>query len=106
MIGIINTLQKIRTWFYNHYDRPYRQLIKFTRRWSARNAYYHSNKAKVTDLTQKVSRGVPGSNAFLGALQDATTTLWKKISSDEQARYAGIAKEWSDNRPPKDIQAK
>jgi hypothetical protein len=58
------------------------------------------------DLTQKMSGGAPGSQAFLGALQDATTRLWKELPSEEQERYADIGKEWSDDRPPKDIQAK
>ena len=58
------------------------------------------------ELTQKMSGGVPGSQAFLGALQDATTHLWKTLSDEEQDRYATIAKEWSNDRPPKDIQAK
>ncbi|KAH9015583.1 hypothetical protein EDB85DRAFT_2156541 [Lactarius pseudohatsudake] len=97
---------KIRTWFYNHYSRPHRQLIKFTRRWSARNAFYHENKEEVTQLAQKLSGGVPGSEAFLGALQDATTSLWKKLSIEEQEPYADIAKEWSEDKPPRDIQAK
>ena len=87
-------------------DRPHRQLIKFTRRWSGRNVFYHENKVDITKLTQQMSGGVPGSQAFLGALQDATTSLWKKLSSEEQDQYAIIAKEWSNDRPPKDIQAK
>jgi hypothetical protein len=98
--------QKMRTWFYNHYSRPHRQLIKFTRKWSARNAFYHENKAEIMQLAQKMSGGVPGSQAFLGALQDATTTLWKELPSEEQEQHAEIAKEWSEDRPPRDIQAK
>ncbi|KAH9012087.1 hypothetical protein EDB85DRAFT_1900550, partial [Lactarius pseudohatsudake] len=78
----------------------------FTRRWSARNAFYHENKEEVTQLAQKLSGGVPGSEAFLGALQDATTSLWKKLSIEEQEPYADIAKEWSEDKPPRDIQAK
>ncbi|KAI9433456.1 hypothetical protein H4582DRAFT_2060877 [Lactarius indigo] len=61
---------KIRTWFYNHYSRPHRQLIKFTQKWSARNAFYHENKEEIMELAHK------------------------------------IAKEWSEDRPPRDIQAK
>ncbi|KAH9035919.1 hypothetical protein EDB85DRAFT_1889093 [Lactarius pseudohatsudake] len=98
--------KKIRTWFYNHYSRPHRQLLKFTRRWSARNAFYHENKEEITKLAQRMSGGNPGSQAFLGALQDATTSLWKKLSIEEQEQYAEIAKEWSEDRPPRDIQAK
>jgi hypothetical protein len=57
-------------------------------------------------LAQQVSGGVPGSQAFLGALQDATTSLWSNLSSEEQDQYAELAKEWSEDRPPKDIQSK
>jgi hypothetical protein len=57
-------------------------------------------------LAQKLSGGVPGSQAFLGALQDATTTLWKKLPIEDWEKYADIAEEWSENRPPKDVQAK
>jgi hypothetical protein len=64
------------------------------------------NKDKITKLTQQISGGVLGSQAFLGALQGATTQLWKKLSSEEQEKYRELAKEWSDDRPPKNIQAK
>jgi hypothetical protein len=80
--------------------------MKFTRRWSARNAFYHEKKEDIMELAQEMSGGVPGSKAFLGALQDATTQLWKDLSTEEQGDYAEIAKEWSDNSPPKDIQAR
>ncbi|KAH9014686.1 hypothetical protein EDB85DRAFT_2157246 [Lactarius pseudohatsudake] len=53
-----------------------------------------------------MSGGVPGSEAFLGALQDATTSLWMTLSSEEQVPYAERAKEWSEDRPPRDVQAK
>jgi hypothetical protein len=101
-----NDPQKIRTWFYNHYDHPHHQLIQFTQRWSAQNTFYHENKAEITELTQKICGGLPGSQEFLGALQDATTQLWKRLSSEEQVKYRELAKEWSNDRPPKHIQAK
>ena len=46
------------------------------------------------ELTQKRSRGLPGSQAFLGALQDVTTDLWIKLSDEEQDAYAAMAKKW------------
>jgi hypothetical protein len=60
-------------WFYNHYDCPHHQLIQFTQRWLAWNAFYHENKADITELTKEICGGVPGSQEFLGALQDVTT---------------------------------
>ncbi|KAH8984884.1 hypothetical protein EDB86DRAFT_2833346 [Lactarius hatsudake] len=98
--------RKIRTWFYNHYSHPHRQLIKFTWKWSARNAFYHENKEEVMELAKKMSGGIPGSQAFLGALQDAMTSLWRELSSEGQEPYVEIAKEWSEDKPPRDVQAK
>jgi hypothetical protein len=53
-----------------------------------------------------MSGDVPGSKAYLGTLQKVTTQRWQLLSSEEQARYAELAKDWSKNSPPKAIQAK
>ena len=98
--------QKAQTWFYNHYAHPPREFFKFIRRWSARNVFYQENKDEIGQLTGQISGGVPGSQAYLGALQNATTQLWKKLSTKEQEFYVDLAKEWSDRKPPKHIQAK
>lgn len=57
-------------------------------------------------LAQETSGGAPGSQEFLSALQNATTHLWSQVSMEEQKRYAEIARNWSENAPPKVIQAK
>ncbi|KAN0141874.1 hypothetical protein V8E53_000336 [Lactarius tabidus] len=76
--------KKIRKWFYNRYDRPERQYVKFIRRWSARNAYYHMCWDEVMTEAEEMSGNLPGSRAFMGSLQDATTKLWKNISDEER----------------------
>lgn len=48
----------------------------------------------------------PGDTAFLGALQDATTTLWKELSPEDQEDYVEAAREWSEKTPPKHIQSR
>ena len=50
----------------------------------------------------------PGSQAFLGSLQDATTKLWNELSTAEQQIYiyVNLSKKWSDQFPPPDIQAR
>ena len=96
--------QKIWKWFYNHYVRPKRQYTKFTRKWSARNAFYHLNRDEVLELAKVVSGKKPGHRSFLGALQDATTTLWNDLSPDVQDDYVQAAMEWSNTVPPKDVQ--
>ena len=49
---------------------------------------------------------LPGSQAFLGSLQDATTKLWNELSTAEQQIYVNLSKKWSDQFPPPDIQAR
>ncbi|KAH9001968.1 hypothetical protein EDB86DRAFT_2827429 [Lactarius hatsudake] len=98
--------KKIQKWFYNHYAHPRRQYIKFTCKWSACNAFYHLNLDDVLDHVKETSRIEPGDPAFLGALQDATTTLWTELSPEVQEDYVKAAKEWSEETPPKDIQSR
>ncbi|KAI9429894.1 hypothetical protein H4582DRAFT_2064504 [Lactarius indigo] len=97
---------KIHKWFYNHYVRPKRQYIKFTRKWSARNAFYHLNRDEVLRLAKETSGTEPGSPAFIGALQDATTALWNELSIEDQEEYQESAREWSEKTPPKNIQSR
>jgi hypothetical protein len=61
---------------------------------------------EVMMLTEEMSGAPPGSCAFLGCLQDATTTLWKKLPDEEQELYSRLAKKWSDKAPLPDIQAR
>ncbi|KAH9163430.1 hypothetical protein EDB89DRAFT_1912659 [Lactarius sanguifluus] len=84
--------KRIQKWFYNHYVRPRREYIKFTRKWSW--------------SMQKRSLGrEPGHPAFLGALQDATTALWNEVSPEDQEEYVNATKEWSEKTPPKHVQS-
>ncbi|KAI9447519.1 hypothetical protein H4582DRAFT_2051264 [Lactarius indigo] len=98
--------QKIHKWFYNHYVHPKRQYIKFTRKWSARNAFYHLNRDEVLRLAKETSGTELGSPAFIGALQDATTALWNELSIEDQEEYQESAREWSEKTPPKNIQSR
>ncbi|KAH9012464.1 hypothetical protein EDB84DRAFT_1569213 [Lactarius hengduanensis] len=95
-----------KKWFYNHYARPRRQYIKFTRKWSACNAFYHLNRDEVLKHAKETSGIELGDPAFLGALQDATTTLWTELSPEVQEDYVKAAKEWSEETPPKDVQSR
>ncbi|KAH9003921.1 hypothetical protein EDB84DRAFT_1447703 [Lactarius hengduanensis] len=57
--------------------------IKFTRKWSARNAFYDLNQDEVLKHA-KETRDRTGRSCILGALQDATTTLWTELSPEVQ----------------------
>ncbi|KAH9018652.1 hypothetical protein EDB85DRAFT_1897084 [Lactarius pseudohatsudake] len=98
--------KKIQKWFYNKYVRPRRQYIKFTCKWSTRNAFYHLNRDEVLDHVKKTSGIEPGDPAFLGVLQDATTTLWKELSPMDQQDYVKAAREWSEETPLKRVQSR
>ncbi|KAH8985230.1 hypothetical protein EDB86DRAFT_2833172 [Lactarius hatsudake] len=56
------------------------------------------------DASKETSGIELGDPAFLGALQDATTTLWTELSPEVQEDYVKAAKEWSEETPLKDIQ--
>jgi hypothetical protein len=64
------------------------------------------NRDEVLELAKDVSGKKPGDPAFLGALQDATTTLWNELSTEDQEDYEKAAGEWSKNAPPKHIQSR
>ncbi|KAI9428965.1 hypothetical protein H4582DRAFT_2066083 [Lactarius indigo] len=87
-------------------ENPQRQYIKFTRKWSARNTFYHLNRDEVLRLAKETSGTEPGSPAFIGALQDATTALWNELSIEDQEEYQESAREWSEKTPPKNIQSR
>ena len=68
--------------------------------------FYQQNKEEIGELTGLISRGVQGSQVYLGSLQNVTTELWSRLSAEEQESYADLAREWSNRQPPKHIQAK
>jgi len=55
---------------------------------------------------EEMSGAPPGSQAFLGSLQDATTRLWARLLLEEQDVFTRLAKKWSEEAPPPDIQAR
>ncbi|KAI9450643.1 hypothetical protein BJY52DRAFT_1227093 [Lactarius psammicola] len=54
---------------------------------------------------EQMSGACPGSQAFLGSLQDTTTKIWSTLSAEDQQRYSNLATRWSDDAPPPHIQA-
>ena len=98
--------QKLRQWFYNHYDAPHHWTIRFIWKWSARNVFYNAKKEVIMAHAQDISGGAPGSQAFLGALQDATTHFWNDLSTDDVEMYEDMVRDWSENAPPHHIQSR
>ncbi|KAI9437939.1 hypothetical protein BJY52DRAFT_1229914 [Lactarius psammicola] len=98
--------RRVRKWFYNHYSPPEWKYIKFTHKWSTRNTFYHLHQDKVMLEAEQMSGTRPGSQAFLGSLQDATTKIWSTLSVEDQQRYSNLATRWSDDAPPPHIQAR
>jgi hypothetical protein len=68
--------------------------------------FHHFNHDEVLRLATEVSGTEPGHPGFLGAFQDALTTLWNELSPDDQEEYAQAAKEWSEDAPPSHIQSR
>ena len=55
---------------------------------------------------EEMSGAPPGSQAFLESLQDATTKLWKRLSTSEQQVFVNLSKKWSDEFPLPNVQAR
>ncbi|KAI9437927.1 hypothetical protein BJY52DRAFT_1229961 [Lactarius psammicola] len=98
--------KRVRKWFYNRYSPPEWKYIKFTHKWSTRNTFYHLHQDEVMLEVEQMSGAHPGSQAFLGSLQDATTKIWSTLSVENQQRYSNLATRWLDGAPPPHIQAR
>jgi hypothetical protein len=92
--------QKIRKWFYNNYDTPQKQYVKFTRKWSARSAYFQENRAHVLEEATKVSGISAGRPGYLGAIQREITRQWENIPLEEKNAFQDLADEWSSGKAP------
>ena len=68
--------------------------------------FYHDKKDEIMKRVGTVSGDDSGSQAFLGALQNATSHFWEKLTDAEIAKYELTAKDWSLNGPPSHIQAR
>ena len=64
------------------------------------------NREEILALAIETSDLELGALAFLGALQDATTTLWKNSAKADQDDYVHEAKEWSVKSSPPHIQSR
>jgi hypothetical protein len=60
----------------------------------------------VSDLVDQQSDLMPGHPQYLGALQNATTTLWNGLEDNVKEDYIQAAKEWTTEAPPKHIQSR
>ena len=56
--------------------------------------------------TERISEAPPGSETFFSHLQAVTSALWAALPPCEQAVYIVLAKKWSEQAPPPEIQAR
>jgi hypothetical protein len=57
-------------------------------------------------LATEMSGKEPGQPGFLGALQDATTSLLNNLSPEDLEEYAQEARDWTTKSPPPHIQSR
>jgi len=62
--------------------------------------FYHMCWDEVMMEAENICGSLPGTQAFLGSLQDATAKLWKRLSKADQQTYANLAKKWLKEVPP------
>jgi len=98
-------MKKIRKWFYNNYKGIQKEVFKFTRKWTARNVYFHEHRDEVLDETTK-SSGLSGRQpGFAGEFQKALSRLWNDATVEEKQRCQAMADRWSVDMPPVELQA-
>lgn len=98
-----SAFQKIRKWFYNNSETQQRQYIKFTRKWSARSAFFQENRDDILRQATEVSGISAGRPGYLGALQTEITSQWKKLSLDAREEFQALADEWSSGIAPEAV---
>jgi hypothetical protein len=64
------------------------------------------NRDEIMVLATDVSGKEPGEPGFLGALQDATTSLLDDLTPEDRQEYADAAVEWTAETPPPHIQSR
>jgi hypothetical protein len=61
---------------------------------------------EVMMATEEISKAPPGSETFFSHLQAVTTEMWNDLPPKEKESYVRLAKKWSDETPPPDVQAR
>jgi hypothetical protein len=61
-------------------------------------------RKKIDKLATKLSKNTPGSVDYLRNYNKARSKIERKLTATERQRYKAMAKEWSERRPPPQIQ--
>ena len=64
----------------------------------------HVKKAEVKELCQKQTGASPGQPEYLTGYQTALKEIEDGLSAEEKAEYEGLAKEWTGQSPPEEVQ--
>lgn len=97
----------MKEWYYNHGRRPQVRRFGYVKPISLKYVVGHLKQDEVYAKVKELSRGAPpGSQAFLAKYQQGLKSVLDRLSASERLEYQMIAKEWTNQAPPAEVQQK
>jgi hypothetical protein len=91
----------------NHARRQKSKIhVSYVRSWSLSQVVGHEKKAELEQLCREKSGHLPGSKQYFGVYQTVLSDVVKALSAQDRERYENMAKEWTERRPPAELQQK
>ncbi len=95
----------VKAWFYNHGRKnAVRDHVNYVKKWSLKMVVDHVKKAEVKELCQKQTGASPGQPEYLAGYQTALKEIEDGLSEVEKEEYERLAKEWTGQSPPEEVQ--
>jgi hypothetical protein len=89
---------------YGKVKKGWKKSMFETRKWS----YYHvltaMHRVKINKLAMKLSQNSPGSPIYLRYYTKARAEVEKNLTENQRQKYKAMAKTWSENKLPPEIQ--
>ena len=97
----------MKEWYYNHGRHPQVQQFGYIKPISLKYVVGHLKQDELYSKVKDLAGGAPpGSQAFLAKYQLGLKYLLDNLSAAERSEYQNIAKQWTNETPPLDVQKK
>ena len=81
-----------------------RDWVNYVKKWSLKMVVDHVRKAEVKELCQKQTSASLGQPDYLAGYQTTLKEIEDGLSAEEKAEYEWLAKEWTGQSPPEEVQ--
>ena len=95
----------MKEWYYNHGRWPQVRRFGYVKTISLKYVVGHLKQDELYSKVKELAEGAPpGSRAFLAKYQQGLKCLLDNLSPSERIEYQVIAKQWTNEAPPVDVQ--